>query len=91
MLSTIFTDIASGLTSFIPAFFGAILLAFQILFMNPTTVDGVTTYSGLSPIGEIAIVFITMGIAYKVLPTVVGWLRLRVRAYKRARRAKAKA
>lgn len=86
MIAEFFSELATGLTSFIPAFFGALLQAFQVLFMVATTTEGVTTYSGLSPVGQIAVAFIVIGIAYKVLPTVVGWLRMRARA-RRIRKA----
>lgn len=86
MIAEFFSELATGLTSFIPAFFGALLQAFQVLFMVATTTEGVTTYNGLSPVGQIAVAFIVISIAYKVLPTVVGWLRMRARA-RRIRKA----
>lgn len=86
MFTTILTDIVTGLGTFVPAFFKALLDGFVALFVSPAS-DGGTI--SLTAVGGVALVFIVIGITYKILPTVVGWLRLRVRARK-AKRARAK-
>lgn len=45
----------------------AIVSLFQILFMNGTTVEGVTTYSGISDFGIWTLTFIGAGIAIAIL------------------------
>lgn len=85
MISEIFTDIATGLGDLVPAFFGALLEGFTKLFLV-TTGEGSAAVTKLTPVGEVAIVFIVIGMVYKILPTVVGWLRLGI-----SRRKKRKA
>ena len=84
MISTILTDIASGLGTLVPAFFKALLDGFTGLFVE--TVEGAVS---LTPVGEVAITFIIIGMVYKIAPTVVGWLRLSMAKRKR-RKARAK-
>ncbi len=55
-----FTGILQGCTS-------AIVGLFQTIFMNATTVEGVTTYSGISPVGVWTLVFIGVGVALGIL------------------------
>ena len=88
MISTILSDIASGLGTLVPAFFKALLDGFTQLFVS-TTGEGATAVTKLTPVGEIAILFIIIGMVYKIAPTVVGWLRLTMRKRK-ARKARAK-
>lgn len=83
MITSIFTDIATGLGSLVPAFFGALLEGFETLFIT-----GTGESIALTPVGQIAVVFIVIGMTYKIMPTVVGWLRLRAsRRKKRAKKA----
>ena len=89
MISEIFTDIATGLGDLVPAFFGALLEGFTKLFLVTTTGEGSTTVTKLTPVGEVAIVFIVIGMVYKILPTVVGWLRLGISKRKRRKAKKA--
>lgn len=85
MISTLFTDIATGLGIIVPAFFGALLEGATTLFFNVGEAGVIT----LTPVGQLAIVFITLGITYKIAPTVVGWLRLQYKNRKsRKRRAR---
>lgn len=67
----VITDIATGLGELVPAFSKALLDGFTSIFISTTEAGSV-----LSPVGQIAIVFICLGICYKILPTVIGWLRL---------------
>lgn len=86
-IATIFTDIATGLASFMPALATAVFSAFSGLFLTETTVDSVTTYT-LNPLGSMAIAVLVMGIAYKVLPLAYNFIVKRVNARK-ARKARA--
>lgn len=84
MISSILTDIATGLGTLVPAFFQALLDGFTGLFVQ--TVESTVK---LTPVGEVAILFIIIGMVYKIAPTVVGWLRLSMAKRKR-RKARAK-
>lgn len=91
-IGSIFTDIATGIGSFMPALAKGIFDAFVGLFISYTemTADGVTTvtYSGLNPLGIFAIVALVIGICYKVLPMAYNFIVKRARARK-ARKARA--
>ena len=78
MISAVLGDIASGLGTLVPAFFKALLDGFTGLFV--ATTEGAVK---LTPVGEIAITFIIIGMVYKIAPTVVGWLRLSMAKRKR--------
>lgn len=84
MISTVLGDIATGLGTLVPAFFKALLDGFTNLFV--TTVSETVK---LTAVGEIAIVFIIIGMVYKIAPTVVGWLRLSM-AKRRRKKSRAK-
>lgn len=88
MFSDIFTDIATGLGELVPAFFGALLEGFTKLFLT-TTGEGASAVTKLTPVGEIAIVFIVIGMVYKIMPTVVGWLKLGISKKKKSKAKKA--
>lgn len=75
----VLSDLGGGLGTFVPSFFSALLNGFSTLFVDS---------NGLTNVGTIALVFIVIGITYKILPTVIGWLRLKVRS---GRRKKARA
>ena len=87
-IATIFTDIASGIGSFMPALAKGIFDAFVGLFISSTTTEGVTTYSGLNPLGIFAIVALVIGVCYKVLPMAYNFIVKKSRARK-ARKARA--
>ena len=83
MITSIITDIASGLGALVPAFFKALLDGFTSLF-----IDSSAEVVKLTPVGDVAILFIVIGMVYRIMPTVVGWLRLRAsRRKKRARKS----
>ena len=88
MISTFLTDIATGLGTLVPAFFKALLDGFTGLFIV-TTGEGASATTKLTPVGEVAIVFIIIGMVYKIAPTVIGWLRLSMQKRK-ARKSRAK-
>ena len=85
MISIVLSDIATGLGTLVPAFFKALLDGFTGLFVATGTEGAVE----LTPVGDIAITFIIIGMVYKIAPTVVGWLRLSMRKRK-ARKSRAK-
>lgn len=84
MLSSVLTDIASGLGTLVPAFFQALLVGFTDLFIK-TGESGTVT---LTPVADIAIIFLVIGMVYKIAPTVIGWLRLQMAKKGKKRRAK---
>lgn len=84
MISQVLGDIATGLGTLVPAFFKALLDGFTNLFVA-TSESSVK----LTAVGEIAIVFIVIGMVYKIAPTVVGWLRLSM-AKRRRKKSRAK-
>lgn len=86
MLTTVFSDIASGLGVFIPAFAKAFLDAFTNLFI---ITDATTQAISLTPVAELGIVFMVIYIGYKVLPTVISWFKLWM-ARRKARKASKK-
>ena len=55
-----FSGLLSGAAS-------AIVSLFQVLFMNPTVVEGVTTYSGISDFGTWTLTFVGAGIGIGIL------------------------
>lgn len=74
MLTSIFTEIGSGLGSLVPTFFEALLTGFTTLFIQTGEAGALT----LTPVGEVAIVFIVIAMVYKIAPTVIGWLKLQM-------------
>lgn len=83
MLSNFFTSLGSALTSFVEMLVKMIVDLFKGLFC---TVGEEGAITGITPIAEIAIVFIAIGMVYKMLPTVIGWFRLRSRTGRKAKR-----
>lgn len=78
MIGTLFTDIATGLGALVPAFFEALLTGFSTIF-----IDSTAETIKLTPVGDVALAFIIIGMVYKIAPTVVGWLRLSMAKRKR--------
>ena len=52
-------------------------------------IDSTAETVALTPVGDVALAFIIIGMVYKIAPTVVGWLRLSMRKRK-ARKSRAK-
>ena len=59
--------IVSAFTGMLSGCAGAIVTLFQVLFMNATVVEGVTTYSGISDFGIWTMVFASVGISFTIL------------------------
>lgn len=84
----IFSEIASGIASFMPALAKGIYDAFSGLFLSTTTTEGVTTINGLNGLGVFAIVALVIAVCYKVLPMAYNFIVKKSRARK-ARKARA--
>lgn len=69
------TDIAEGLTTFLPAFATAMVDTFIKLFFTVASEGGAVT--GLNPLGTITVAFFVIGLGRKIVPTVLGWLKAR--------------
>ena len=59
--------IISGFTELLKGCASGIVDLFKVLFMNATTVEGVTTYSGISDFGIWTLAFIGIGVALRIL------------------------
>lgn len=71
----IFTQIAQGLTSFIPALGKGVIQLFSYLFLNFTETEaGVVTFSGFSVLGSLMIAGIVLGLVWKIFPKVWGFV-----------------
>lgn len=90
MLSEILTAIGTILTDIIPALGTGVLNLFRNLFLVSTVSDGVTTWTGLSELGVIAIFFIVYYFCVGLLPKVMGIMKLGFAKIK-ARRRKVRA
>lgn len=88
-ITTILTDIAGGLTAFLPQLGKAMLDTFLSLFFTATTAESVTTYA-LNPLGMIALVWMCIGLSKALVGAVSGWLHLgtRIKGRKRTRAAR---
>lgn len=90
MFSDLISDLGTGIGSLLPNFMKAFLDGFVKLFFTVTTAEGgATTITGISPVGDVALMFIVLGISYRFIPIIVGWLRLKAlnRRSRRSRRA----
>lgn len=92
VIADVLGGIASGLGTFVPEFFKALLNGvIELLFVTTTTGSGetaVTAISGLSPVGALGIVFIVIGMTARFLPTILGFVRLRVSGWRKRRTTK---
>ena len=91
-IADIFGDIAEGLTSFVPAFFAAIYEAFISLFcvVTPGSDGAADTVTGFNALGIMAIAFLVIGMVYKILPAVSGFIGRRMAARRSRKVARAK-
>ena len=88
MFTNLISDLGAGIGSLLPTFMKAFLDGFVNLFFVKGTGEN-AAINGLSAVGEIALMFIVLGIAYKFIPTIVGWLRLKSQKGKSRRSRKA--
>lgn len=91
-IADIFGEIAEGLTSFVPAFFAAIYEAFISLFcvVTPGSEGAADTVTGFNALGIMAIAFLVIGMVYKLLPAVSGFIGRRMAARRSRKAARAK-
>ena len=77
MASEIVSTIITAVGSFVSGLGSAFLQAFQTIFMIASTdaVTGVTTYSGLNPLGIFILVFFGISLGYGVIRWVTGLFR----------------
>lgn len=68
----IVSSIVSAFQGILTGCASAIVTLFQVLFQNATTVEGVTTYSGISTLGIWTLAFIGIGAAMALLRRVSG-------------------
>lgn len=87
MITTLLTDIAGGLTAFLPQMGKAMLDTFLNLFFTATTTEGTTTYT-LNVLGAVALTWMVIGLSKALVGAVSGWLHLRTRAKGGRRRKK---
>ncbi len=65
-------EIVGGFTGILEGCADGVVGLFQKIFMNPTTLDGVTTYSGISSLGIWTLSFIGIGVGLAILRRVTG-------------------
>lgn len=75
MVSDYITPIIEAIGGFVEGIGRAFLVAFQVIFMNATTLEGVTTYSGLNPLGIFILVFFGISMGYGVIRWITGLFR----------------
>lgn len=73
--TSIISPIITAIVEFVTGIGGAFLLAFQKVFMIETVIDGVTTYSGLNPLGIFLLVFFGISLGYGVIRWITGLFR----------------
>lgn len=77
-------EIAEGLGSWLPTLAQALVDTFMTLFF--TTGEGTAT---LNTLGSVSVTFVVIGISFRCLPAVLGWLRARWTTKKKSKKAKA--
>ena len=87
MITTLLTDIAGGLTAFLPQMGKAMLDTFLSLFFNATTVSegSATTYT-LNVLGAVALTWMVIGMSKALVGAVSAWLHLKTSVKTRTRR-----
>lgn len=84
MITSILSDLGTGLASFGTSFVTALVAMFKGLFF---TVGESTTQ--LNELGQVAIVFVIVGLVTGWVKVVAGWLKLRSKSGKRRARKRA--
>lgn len=77
-IATFIGDIGEGIASWLPTLARALVDTFMNLFF--TTGEGTT---GLNTLGAVSITFFIIGLGFRCLPAVLGWLRARWTSKKR--------
>lgn len=84
-IATFLGNIGEGIKTFVPDLVGGMLEAFTGLFFVVGEAGAIT---GLSPLGIASLSFFVVGLCYKFLPTVLGWLKTRSARRKKVRATK---
>ena len=79
MAGEIVSTIVTAFTSTAQSIGTAIVSLFQSMFMNATTVEGVTTYSGISNVGVYTLVLAGVGLAFGLSKAIFGWISSKAR------------
>lgn len=83
-LADFLTELGAGLASWLPTLAEALVDTFMALFFTTDT-NGTT----LNTLGSVSLAFFIIGLGFRVLPAVLGWLRTKWTARKgRKRRAR---
>ena len=77
MAAEIVSTIVTAFTTTAQSIGTAIVSLFQAIFMNATTVEGVTTYAGISDLGIYVLVLAGVGFAFGLSKVVFGMIRNR--------------
>lgn len=70
--ATIISTIVTSLKDFVVGLGQGLVSAFQNVFMNATTAEGVTTYSGINPLGIFLLTLIGLGFGVMLVRWIVG-------------------
>lgn len=81
-LAELLIQIGEGIGSFLPKLMKALLDGFVGIF-----IEGTGETATLSAVGVVALLFLVLGVCYKFVPTIIGWLRLSM-AKRRRRKAR---
>lgn len=73
--TSIISPIITSISEFVSGLGTSFLNAFQTIFMVGTTVEGVTTYSGLNSLGIFLLVFFGISLGYGVIRWITGLFR----------------
>ena len=79
MAGEIVSTIVTAFTSTAQSIGTAIVSLFQSMFMNATTVEGVTTYSGISNVGIYTLVLAGVGLAFGLSKAIFGCISSKAR------------
>lgn len=82
-ITNFLTEIADGIGSWLPELATTLVETFMALFFTTGT-DGTT----LNTLGAVCVSFFIIGLGFRVLPAVLGWLRARWTARKSRKRSR---
>ena len=83
-ISGLLGELGTGLGTFLPSLVQAMVDGFVNLFF----VTDVGTITGLSAVGEVSLTFFIVGLCYKIIPTIAGWLKLKTSGGKKRKKRK---
>ena len=71
-IASFLTELGSGIGAFVPSIVTGMLDAFVGLFFITDTSGAIT---GMSPLAMVSLSFFVIGLVYKFIPQVLGWLK----------------